>query len=385
LKLFAPAAHANGRALELQPEQIGDFAPQLSAALAGNKDLNACPVIFFSTSFLFALVYAGRKFALEGGEIWISWIKLETATTPSGAAVRFYAVPDLIDQFGISTRTRKDGSAYDYSHEVIATTTVIPGPGSCSVEYSNLVQNGLYHLYPAFEEVLNRHMSKWYLTVEDLREHWLSEPWQLSHEKLQVAFQLAVSFAGFPASTSTTAAEKTRKHILAWFIALQLRSQDDRSLLQWILAKQTTAHELASNWQETNTTSVVEINSYESILALLSKVRIGQAPIYPPPLIDTISVEADRNRYQEFRRANIHKRRQSRAAGNGQPDRERLMKRTTNSRRYDSPRIDKYQRYETFKRREHDDRRPRGDFSERGFIHRAFRDPNSTRGRRYRR
>jgi hypothetical protein len=281
-------------------------------------------------------------------------IRVETATTSAGIPVQFHSVSDLVEQFNVPVRTRSDGTSYGYSHEVVVTTSLVPGPGSCHVSYSTLVDNGLYSLYPALGEVLKREKVRLNFTVEDLRKHWLEEPWPLSWGKLELASRLTASFGSYPIAMSELQKQQTSRHLLSWFLALQHRSETDSVLQGWIESKQTLSSFSFPPVKSTSIPAVrrapVEVRSYEALLPLLADVNVIRSLPTLTPAIGLLETQRDVGLWNAFRKKNKEDYRASHPERNQERDRRPRRGRREHTDRRDHDRVDRLPRYGTSRR-----------------------------------
>ncbi len=290
---FLPAAYAgdlSGEHEEVQPTSIAEFAQDLSSALDWEKSLPNCNTVFFTRSFLFALVYAGYKAAKGETDVMIVCINAGTAKTAKKDAVQFHSIDELISKFGVEVGSRKDGSPYGYPHELVVTAPVIAGRGSCYIAYSKLVSEGLYELYPVLDEV-NKQTRKrgpqLHRIVEDLRRYWFRSEWRLTKPKLQIIAKLAAAFVNPFSGRKLHGSNDTARHLVAYLIAFQNRSPNDNALHKWVsnhsasyftpvidLTDEPVVIDLTGELEDIPTTPVPEFSQYQQLIKLFSDIHI---------------------------------------------------------------------------------------------------------------
>jgi hypothetical protein len=309
VRKFEPAAYSEGRPrhqAEQQPEALSSISEQLPKALAW-KDVPQCPFVFFTRSLLFALVYASYKKTKGEANIIIVCVKVSTATSADGAPAKFYSVSELMKRFNVQSRERKDGSLYEYRHELAITTSLIPGEGSTYARYESLVAQNLHELHPVLGTINDRHRPRLNIATEDLREFGFTEAFDLSNRKISVAMQLALNFVPHATGRDNTDSDENSTHLLAWFLSLQKRSIADPALKMWI--DQHTDIFPAPTYQPDTTSrtpsSVVEIQQYLDIVDLLQSVSFTRTRLNPPSTSELAVSESEWEKWDSLRRRKL--------------------------------------------------------------------------------
>ena len=250
--LFAPASLSDHDIA--QPSSRGNngltgihksFGEQLYQSLLWKKDQAQCPFIFFTSSPLFAVQLSAwrsaRKVDKSGSvtdpdtNVIISTIDTRTAKTFEGHAVVFQSVPRLISAYGLEIRNRGDGEVRGYEDHWIATTTVVPGEVSHYARFSDLVNNGLYDLYPEIQAANDRRDPRPQLTTGDLRKYNFGSDVAhriLLREERVPAARLALCFDH--SANGAAQGGKAMGNVLAFVLSLQHRNTRDKALEYWL-------------------------------------------------------------------------------------------------------------------------------------------------------
>ena len=229
---FAPACKAR------QIDNSNAFASNKPQPLTGaqlkmlllDKHVPDAQVIFFASSLLFDLQLAARMRAQGSKDLKIVCIYAKTARTSDGKPVVFQSVKSLMEKLDVRLTNRGDGAVREYPIEYAVTSDVVPGPGSFYVSFQDLLDNGLYMLYPELEGVNKRHNVKLHRAVEQLRAFSFSKERALSKEKITVAKNLIARVKSCDADASLPDDSPVVSHLLA----LQKRDSHDLELRKWI-------------------------------------------------------------------------------------------------------------------------------------------------------
>ncbi|KAF2479327.1 hypothetical protein BDY17DRAFT_36531 [Neohortaea acidophila] len=225
------------------PSTIQALATLLHAALLGRNLPDNNPFVFFTSSLLYALVYAAFRAARGKTDVTITvFDPRQTATSPNGTRqVQFHRVVDLMDEWGVVINNKRDGSRRTYESEWVALGTVYLDSkgGACCVQWERLLAAGLYDFYPALGEVqkASRKGPKLYVALSMLRGFGFGvekEAVGLSEEKIELADKLVSLFGESGAHRGGAEEERTKGRVRVWFLSLVKRKRLDEVLVGWV-------------------------------------------------------------------------------------------------------------------------------------------------------
>lgn len=233
-------------------------ASELKNSLIG---WHSTSTVFFTDSFLLALQFAIWKASDGFKNFCITCVKASTARTAEGEEVEFLSIPRLIRKLNPGLRPNRDGTSREYTTEYITRSEVILGEGSCYVGFQELIDNGLYDLYPALKQA-NEHYHNLYRTMISLRQSLFAQGAQmLTTSDIDVAANLALSFR--PILSRLTTSEETMSHLFAGILGLQKRDASDTALKRWVETN-------------TNRNSVIRMERVEQDLDIAKEPEVAQ-------------------------------------------------------------------------------------------------------------
>lgn len=154
--------------------------------------------------------------------------------------MQFHRVIDLMDEYGVEIRNKRDGSKRTYESEWVALGHVYLDSkgGACSVQWERLLAAGLHDFYPALGEVqkASRKGAKLYVALSMLRGFGFGvgkEAVGLSEEKIELADKLVSLFGGVGANRGGAEEERTKGLVWVWFLSLVKRERLDETLAGW--------------------------------------------------------------------------------------------------------------------------------------------------------
>lgn len=293
---FDPASYTAqpGSEATTSPRDLGS---QFRLALIG-KEFENVPFIFFTSSFLFALVCAGFKRTKEETGIQITCIDTATATTALSAAMEFRLAADLMQELNVELR-------HSYADEYVAMSSVIAGPGSCTAALETLIENGLYQMYPALAKV-NERKPCWYSALRQLRDYGSVKETPLTRGVLGVAARLAFCFKSFPSTKIKEVEPQTVALLIASVLAVQKRNLHDRALLAWLQECKVPIDISEDGAREETNSGSPEIKECRQLRQLLNNVDSDKCRkmIAATPSIDATDVTHSVSKWEEWAKQN---------------------------------------------------------------------------------
>ena len=286
------------------PETFRFRGEQLRQNLLGNEPES--PYVFFSDNVLFALAYANFRVGKGAQQVMIACINTTTAKTSSGEPVRFYRVKELLENYDVVIRN-KDRSIRTYEDEIVTTTSLVPGAGSCFVPYQTLVDKGLHMLHPELDEIDRR--PRIYLAMRMLRQYWFQKEFFLTEAKISGAAQLALCFKDCRTNMTLKPDSNTLKRGIAVLLAVQKRSSEDPVLKSFLGLNTRRTLEGPS---EAAVDSRPDVLQCKTLIALVKNVDINAMESVPS--VDNASTDKARRDFRAWKDECYKERRASRMA-----------------------------------------------------------------------
>ncbi|KAI5370069.1 hypothetical protein Slin15195_G009470 [Septoria linicola] len=224
--LFAPAAAASIWPVTSYKPPAVVQRQQLDDALSWRKR-EPSVLVFFTPSLLFAIAVASKKYYDGDTNVRIVCFEAQKATMPNGRAVDFQTASKLSEQLGVLKRN-KDGSFQDYSDVVVATSCVMAGPEVRCARFDELVQVGLYTLYPSLKKNQSERRARLNFVIQSNRGFGWVAAKPLSEARISLAARLTASFR------NPSKAAGVEPHLLAHWLAFRRRDPMDDALTSWL-------------------------------------------------------------------------------------------------------------------------------------------------------
>lgn len=258
--------------------------------------------MFFTPSLLLALQFAHfRKGAYFHGvpeqNIRITCFDTEQARTPHGNLAQFACMQAMTKNHGIEFLD--DGEPRKFSAEYVTMDCVVLDSTARTASFEEILEQGLYRLYPAIQEATNntRFAPRVNVELKKLRKFCYPKFGTIrpcDYARIDLAAKLAATF-----KASIRSEERVSGHLLAWMLSLTKRDASGyKAISQW-LGENTYARPSDSVEHDTgdtmDTSTMPEVSQFLEILPLMSNITIGNQV-----LSATTSISAKENQQEIF-------------------------------------------------------------------------------------